>query len=158
MAPRCSESTLHVLPAASQRLAAARQVPAPRCRSARHVQNVKNHLQKQRTKEAKAAAGGRRNSASRRSEGEEEDLDDADPMDSGEGPMSGGGAGPAPPRGAPAIWLSDSWAGPLVGAGAGWHRWRAGGCWQPALHLSQGLTGLGQQVRRLLCRRRCLCA
>ena len=118
MAPRCSESTLHVLPA-SQRSAGARQVPTFCCRSAHHVQNVKNHLQKQRTKEAKAAAGGRRNSASRRSEGEEEDLDDADPMDSGEGPMSGGGAGPAPPRGAPAIWLSDSWAGPLVGAGGG---------------------------------------
>ncbi len=81
-------------------------------------QNVKNHLQKQRTREAKAATGGlgRRGSFSRRSGDEEEDLDDADPMDSGNGPASGGNAGPAPPRGAPAIWLSDSWAGPLVGA------------------------------------------
>lgn len=82
-------------------------------------QNVKNHLQKQRTKEAKAGAGGRRGSFSRPSNDEEEDLDDADAMDSGEGPASGGNAGPAPPRGAPAIWLADSWAGPLVGAAGG---------------------------------------
>ena len=93
------------------------------------AQNVKNHLQKQRTKEAKAGGGGRRASSSRRSADEEEDLDDADPMDSGEGPGSAGGAGPAPPHGAPALWLPEAWAAPLVrapGGGAGGRGRRAG--------------------------------
>lgn len=102
------------------------------------MQNVKNHLQKQRTKESKAASGLAPSSAERARRGgrsgsqtaSEEDLDDADPMDSEMGAPNRGGAGggvtsaqaaaaagPVPPRvgaGAPTLWLPDNWAAPPV--------------------------------------------